>query len=263
VIRAAFFAGALALLAACAPGPEPAPPAAAAPADPSMASPPATNLRGYLTAGALDGLALLGPPPTPESPRGQADRAAYLETRALAGTPRWKAAQEDNDLWFGGALKRFSCALGAEISPTATPRTVHLLERVELDVRTVGTPVKNRYNRVRPLIGDDRPVCVPREDWMKTNGSYPSGHAGTGWAWGLVLGELAPARSSALIAAGREVGDSRVVCGVHYPSDVEAARTLAAALVSRLHAEPAFRSDVAEARREMASARRPALNCPG
>lgn len=254
MIRHLFLAAA-ALLAACA-----AAPPHAAPPDPSLASPPHTGLKGYLRAGALDGLAILGPPPAMESPQGQADRAAYLATRSLAGTPRWTAAQRDNDLWYGGALARYACALGAEISPAATPATIRLLERVELDTRTVGSPVKTRYNRVRPLIGDDRPVCVPRADWMKTNGSYPSGHANVGWAWGLVLGELAPARATALVAAGYEVGESRIVCGVHYPSDVEAGRRLGAALVARLHAEPAFLADMAAARREIVRAR--PLSCP-
>lgn len=259
MIRPVLLAACAAALAACAAGPQ-APPRPAAPADPSLASPPKTDLKGYLAADALDGIALLGPPPTPDSPRGQSDRATYLATRSLAGTPRWKAAQQDNDLWFGGALNRYACAIGKEISEAGTPQTWRLLHRVELDVVTVGSPAKRKYNRVRPLIGDDLPVCIPREDWMKTNGSYPSGHSGTGWAWGLVLAELAPAQATALIEAGREVGDSRIVCGVHYPSDIEAGRVVASALVARLHAEPQFQRDMTAAKRELARAK--PLSCP-
>jgi acid phosphatase (class A) len=141
------------------------------------------------------------------------------------------------------------------------------LQRIELDARTVGTPPKNHFNRTRPLIGDDRPVCVKREDWMTTNASYPSGHAMTGWAWGLVLGELAPAKASGLLEAGREIGQSRVVCGVHYLSDVEAGRLLGAAMVAAEHAKPTFRADFAAAKAELARAKPappggPALSCP-
>ena len=53
-----------------------------------------------------------------------------------------------------------------------------------------GKPAKDAYNRPRPLIGDDKPICIPREDWLKTNASYPSGHSMTGWAWGLILAEI-------------------------------------------------------------------------
>jgi acid phosphatase (class A) len=235
----------------------------AAPAedDPSLAGPIPTTLTGYLAGGEIDGLAVLGPPPQADSPRGRSDRAYYEATRALAGSPRWAQAVRDNDLWGGGALTRYACVLGLRLDEASTPRTYRLLERVELDVRTVSGPVKSRYDRVRPLIGDDKPVCVKREPWMNTNGSYPSGHAMTGWAWGMILAQLVPARAGGLIAAGREVGDSRPICGVHYVTDVEAGRTLGSAMVARLNADPAFRADLAAARTELAQAKAPAQGC--
>ncbi|MDB5475005.1 MAG: phoC [Phenylobacterium sp.] len=224
------------------------------------AAPP--KVTGYLPNNDIDGEAVIGPPPAVESIAGQADRAAYLETRKAAGSARWALAIKDNDLWNGGALERYSCALGRVIGPQATPVTYRILRRVEIDVRTVGTPPKEHYNRTRPPIGDDRPICVPREDWMKTNASYPSGHAMTGWAWGLILGELAPARLGKLMEAGGAIGDSRVICGVHYRSDVEAGRKLGASLVARLHADPAFQKDLAAARAELKHGRATApLSC--
>jgi acid phosphatase (class A) len=218
----------------------------------ARSGPPATKPTGYLAPGAIDGALVIGPPPTADSPRGQADRAIYLETRGQEGSARWKQAIEDNDLWRGGAMARMSCALGAAVDAKAAPKTYRLLQRVELDVRTVGTPPKDHFNRTRPPIGDDRPICVKREDWMKTNASYPSGHAMAGWAWGLILSELAPSKAGELMEAGAAIGDSRVICGVHYQSDVEAGRKLGAAMVARLHAEPAFEKDLAAARAELA-----------
>ena len=237
----------------------------AAPAedDPSMAAPVATTLKGYLADGAVDALAVLGPPPEADSPRGRADRAFYEDSRALAGSPRWAQAVRDNDLWDGGALHRYACVLGVRLDAASTPHTLRLLRRVELDVRTVSGPVKARYNRVRPLIGDDRPICIKREPWMDTNGSYPSGHAMTGWSWGMILAEVAPAKANAVLAAGREVGDSRPICGVHYVTDIEAGRTLAAAMVARLNVESAFRADLAQARAELAHAKAPPEGCGG
>ena len=228
---------------------------------PAPLNPPPTDLTGYLADGALDGAALLGPPPAPSSLRGQADRAYYEETRALAGSPRWAQAIVDNDLWGGGALKQYSCKLGVSIDEKQTPATLRVLHRIELDVRTVGTPAKNLYNRPRPLIGDDKPVCIPREDWMKTNASYPSGHSMTGWAWALILAELAPAKADAMLSIGKSVGDSRAICGVHYISDIEAGRTLGSAMVAKLHGDPAFQRDMARARQEMAKAKAAPAGC--
>ena len=261
MIRSLFLTGAAVLLLGAAPAPKA--PSHRAPVDPSMAGPTPTRLAGYLSAGDIDGQTVIGPPPAPDSPRGKADRTIYLDTRALAGSPRWAQATRDNDLWTGGALERYACALGRPINAAALPRTYHLLQRIELDARTVGTPPKDHFNRTRPLIGDDRPVCIKREDWMKTNASYPSGHAMAGWAWGLVLGELVPAKASGLMEAGREIGDSRVICGVHFQSDVEAGRMLGAAMVSREHANAAFRADLAAAKAELAKpAAATPMSCP-
>jgi acid phosphatase (class A) len=255
LIRSLFLAAASVLLMGAEPAHRP-------PVDPSLASPTPTKLTGYLSAKDIDGQTVIGPPPALDSPRGMADRTVYLETRKLADSARWRQATKDNDLWNGGALERYACALGQPIDAKALPKTYHLLQRVELDARTVGTPPKDHFNRTRPLIGDDRPVCIKREDWMRTNASYPSGHAMVGMAWGLVLGELAPAHASGLAQAGREIGDSRVICGVHYQSDVEAGRLLGAVMVAREHADAAFRADFAAAKAELAQAHGAPPSCP-
>ena len=239
-------------------------PHAAGPVDTSLGVPADHGgLTGYLKASDIDGAALLGPPPAPDSLRGHADRELYEADRKLAGTPRWAEAILDDDIWKGGALRRYSCALGRKLGDAETPAVARLLHRIELDVRTVGTPPKEHYNRRRPMLDDNQPICVAREDWMKTNASYPSGHSMTGWAWGLVLSELAPARTDHLMAAGKTIGDSRVICGVHYQSDVEAGRVLGAAMVARLHADPGFQADLAKARAELArTPKASALSCP-
>ena len=177
---------------------------AQAPKDPSMGPPP-TKVTGYFKSNPLDGKAILGPPPAPDSPRGRADRAVFEQTRSLKDSPRWKEAIEDNDLWAGGALHRFSCAIGVEIDARQTPALWKILHKVELDVRTIGTPAKDFYGRKRPLIGNDAPICVPREAWMETNASYPSGHSMTAWSWALIMAEARPSKADAALTLGREL----------------------------------------------------------
>ena len=43
------------------------------------------------------------------------------------GSPRWKTAIQDNDLWRGGALNRFSCALGVDVDEHADPPPLKML----------------------------------------------------------------------------------------------------------------------------------------
>ena len=88
-----------------------------------------------------------------------------------------------------------------------------------------------------------------------TDGSYPSGHSSLGWAWALILSEIDPEHSDAILARGRAFCESRVVCGVHWQSDVIEGRFMGASTVARLHADPVFRADIEAAKAELAAVR--------
>ena len=99
------------------------------------------------------------------------------------------------------------------------------------------------------------PSCTPdSEPDLRRNGSYPSGHAAAGWAWALILSEIAPDHTDALLARGRAFAQSRVVCNVHWASDVMEGRSMGSAAVARLHADAGFLADLAAAKSELASA---------
>ncbi len=57
---------------------------------------------------------------------------------------------------------------------------------------------------------------------------------------------------------GRAYGQSRVVCGVHTPSAVEAGRTVGGSVLAVLNTDPTFRADLEAARAELAQTRRTA-----
>lgn len=216
-------------------------------------SPAARPAGGYIPPTQLpDSVTIVGQPPAPGSEQAKADRAAFDASRSLDGSPRWNQAIADVELFGDKAHRSFSCAIGKEISVAKTPVLSNLLDRIVLDAGGSTNAAKKKYQRDRPMIGhDDAKLCVVREEWMKTNGSYPSGHAAAGMAWGLVLAELAPDKATAALTRGREFGDSRWICGVHFQSDVAAGQLMAAATVARLHAEPAFTADMALARAEL------------
>ena len=214
-------------------------------------------LVGYLPRKELpDSLALLPPPPAAGSAAQAADEEAYRSTRALRDTPRWAIAAGDAELKFPKAAEAFSCALGIEISQEATPNLNMLLRRTLADAGLATYKAKDHYKRQRPFAQFNAGTCAPQEEAMLRNdGSYPSGHAAVGWAWALVLTELAPERADALLQRGEAFGQSRVVCGVHWPSDVRAGQVVAAGAVARLHADPVFLVQMDGARTEIARAR--------
>ena len=73
--------------------------------------------------------------------------------------------------------------------------------------------------------------------------------------WALILAEIAPDRTDAVLARGWEFGQSRAVCNVHWQSDVTQGRVVGAALVARLHANEEFRADLESAREEIEAIR--------
>src|SRR5262249_7269104 len=116
--------------------------------------------------------------------------------------------------------------------------------------------------RLRPLVGNDAPICVARDPQLGTSYSYPSGHAAVGWAWGLALAEAQPERAAAILKRAQAIGDSRVVCGLHYPSDVTAGRIVRAGVVAVEHDSAEFRADLVAAKAEIDARRAQALAIP-
>lgn len=223
--------------------------------------------KGYLDRKQLpDSLALLPKPPAAGSAQAAADLDMHRGTRALRDTPRWALAARDANLKFPAASETFACALGVPVSAGATPHLNMLLRRTLLDAGLATYAAKDAYNRQRPFVVLGESTCSPAEEkTLAKDGSYPSGHSALGWAWALVLAEVAPDRSDALLARGLEFGFSRVVCGVHWQSDVEAGRVIGAAAVARLHADATFKAQLALAKGEVEAARaagaRPAADC--
>lgn len=219
-------------------------------------------LQGYLAGSAYpDSLALLPPPPADGSAAAAHDEALARAALALAGSTRHQLATMDNDLSFPAAAGTFSCALGAPITEAQTPFLYQLLRRSLVDAGLATYAAKNHYQRQRPFLRNGRETCLDEEEQARlaTDGSYPSGHTAIGWAWALILAELVPERADAILARGYAFGESRLICNVHWASDVAAGRTIGAAAVARLHADETFRSDLSRARREVEALRREGL----
>jgi acid phosphatase (class A) len=210
--------------------------------------------KGYLAPDALDTITILPPAPQPGSYRYDSDRSVFRDTRKLVGSPRWQLATADVDVAVPAMLRNFSCAVGGALSPESAPRTTALLTRLQSDTRAAVAAPKDLYQRRRPFLIDPGATCQPAEK-LRDSFDYPSGHTTWGWAIALVLTEAAPQQASAILTRGRAYGESRVVCGAHNASAIEAGRTTASTVVAALHGVPEFRDDVAAARSEIAALR--------
>ena len=204
-----------------------------------------------------DSVALLPPPPAQGSPEFAADEAIYQKLSPLQGSTRWKLAAADANLKFPNAANVYSCAVGIDVTAATTPRLYELLQRVVIDAGQSTAKAKQKYNRARPFEVTGDPTCVPEdEQLLRGNASYPSGHASLGYVWGEVFAELLPERAAAARARAYEFGQSRVVCRVHYQSDVDGGRTVGQAVFERLHQDEEFVADMAAAKVEVKKARK-------
>ena len=215
---------------------------------------------GYLTPADLPlRLALLGAPPKPDSAALARDEEARQAALALRGTAREKLAATDAELAFPGPANTFSCAMGTQISEKTTPHLYTLMQRTLTDAGGSTYAGKNAYNRTRPFVVHDEGTCrKDMEPLLRTDGSWPSGHSAAGWAWGLILAEVNPARATELMTRGLAYGQSRVICNAHWQSDVDAGRIMGAATVASLHSNPAFLKDLAAAKEEIQVAQKAA-----
>lgn len=208
-------------------------------------------------AGAHDFTAMIGPPPDSGSGALDGDVQTFEATRSLRGGSRWALAIEDDQYGPASLMRVFSCPLRIRLSPERAPHLFALLSRVSVDSDMAMSLAKQTYKRPRPFVEHPGPICVPNDEaYLRTSPSYPSGHSTLSWTAGLILSELAPDVSAEILSRARAYGESRIVCGVHYHTDVEAGRMTAAALVASLHASAEFRRDLASARRELVTLRR-------
>ena len=110
---------------------------------------------------------------------------------------------------------------------------------------------KAHYFRMRPYARFKEDSIFPQDDaWLATEGSYPSGHTIRAWSAALVLSEINPDAAEALFARAFVSGESRVIAGCHWQSDVDASATAACIGYARLQTNLRYRVQIALAREE-------------
>ncbi len=210
--------------------------------------------KAYIDRDAFDIAAVLPAAPLAGTARYQADRSIFRQTRSLVGSPRWAMATGDVRTDAASLMQDFACAMGLDLTPKAAPKLTQLLSRAAADTDAETAIAKDHFKRLRPFFIDHGAICQPRAE-VADSYDYPSGHTTIGWTWASILAELMPEHAAAILARGRAYGESRIVCGVHNASAVEAGRTSASATLSAIRTTAAYQADLAAARAELATLR--------
>ncbi len=197
-------------------------------------------------------LKLLPPPPDAGSIQFLWDDAQYKKGKLQRATSRGEQAVKDANV--GAVGDGFSEAFGCELSKENTPEIFKLISTMREDAGDLSTrEAKNYYQRPRPYTFYAEDTSIPgSQKGLSTNGSYPSGHTAIGWATALVLAEINVENQDAILKRGYEIGQSRVISGYHFQSDVDAGRLVSSAVVARLHADDGFNEQLKKAKAEFA-----------
>ena len=198
----------------------------------------------YFSPEAVDIAGVLPTPPAPGSLAAEADLEAVLMAQTFRGPEQEAWAQ------FSEADGVFKHA--PEIGPWFTAQNLPLCEaffrRVLGDAHAVSERAKRLHVRPRPPRVDPRVHPCVR---LPGSTSYPSAHSMQAFLMAAILGELLPEQRELLLARAHRAAWSRIIGGVHFPTDDVGGRLLARAILAELQRSPAYRADLEGCRVEL------------
>jgi len=197
----------------------------------------------------LDPALVLPPPPAAGSAQAKAE---LVELHAIETE---RSAADEADARLDGDTKNatiFAVVLGPRFDLSKLPATQALLAEVRASEKATVDRGKDEFKRPRPYAIDTTLKSCKRNDDPLS--SYPSGHTSMAFSMGETLARLVPEKAPLLLARAARYGQSRIVCGQHFRSDVSAGQMLGLLIAERLMAKPGFQVAFVAARAELVGA---------
>ena len=199
-----------------------------------------------------DMVKFLPAPPDSTSVDFARDLHRYFWGKEMRNNPE-RAAMALRDAVFSleTILTEYEEAFGMKITKEGTPEIYKVLLDGTETAHNIGSNPKRYYMRRRPFMRFNESTLYPKDDEdLRHNGSYPSGHTILGWSAALLMMEINPDRANEILARGYQYGESRVIVGAHWQSDVDAGRLAASVAYAKMHTSEAFLKQMAKARKE-------------
>lgn len=189
-------------------------------------------------------------PPTIQDPRFFDDWNQYLWGKSIRDTERGRLAYDDAKIGAKYFMARFSPVMSHAITPQDNPVLFELLLKAHQTEMQAGSSAKKYFKRVRPYQQFHEPSGRPDSENPTDFTSYPSGHTHASWLAGMILTAIDPECTEGIMKVAYELGQSRVILGYHYQSDVDAGRIAGSITFARLCAMPEFMKLLEKSKRE-------------
>ena len=201
----------------------------------------------FLPPDVIDLAAMLPPPPPQDSPLAKAELAEVH--RAIAAASATEMAQATGDT--KEEIFQFANFLGPNFTPDRLPLATTFFAAVGSTEGEFVDPAKKLIGRPRPPVIDP---SIGTCEKLKPSAAYPSGHGTFGYLEAIVLAQMVPEKRDAIFARAAEYGQSRIRCGMHYPSDIEAGKISAYVIATALLRNATFQAQFAPAKAELRKA---------
>ena len=219
----------------------------------ALATPAAAQQRPYLIwldAAKIDVAKVMGLPPAQNSPEHRAEFEKVLEISAARTPEREKQAIADQYQTLNAFLNGMDHAY-----VDGTHRETRLLMReAQIELAILMKSVNRLTNRIRPFAMWNKVRIKPCPGGRPTGTSFPSAHAATAALYATLLSDAVPELADKFEERVKSYDESRLVCGFHYPTDLEAGDKIGRVVAKALLAEKAFKVRYDETKPEIRQA---------
>ena len=129
-------------------------------------------------------------------------------------------ARRDAVWSYEALLAELSVPFGLAITEKGTPEIWKLVVTSLATTDQMRVAPKAYYHRTRPFVYFKEKAYLEDDAQFSGEGSYPSGHTMRSWTAALILAEINPTAADAVFARAWQCGESRVISGAHWQSDV-------------------------------------------
>lgn len=185
------------------------------------------------------------PPPPAETSAQEADELAELHrieaSRTADQEERAKLDDVEEEVFI------YRTVFGKDFNADRLPAVAAFFARVKNDASVFSKTGKVAWHRRRPFAVDPTLHPVGRG----TSESYPSGHATLGWLDGIVLAAMVPEKRGEILTRAADYAHNRLICGVHFRSDIEAGQVAATVASQLLTQNAQFQTEFKAAQLEL------------